>query len=77
MSGHCLDLLAELQTASRGLEGSKALEMADDVEKFVTPSIILLQCLTTTQCYEAHRQQSKGMGVMEFSQEFCFSRANQ
>ena len=78
MSGRCVNLLVVLQTASKDLEGSKALEEADAVEMFVTPSIIsLLQGLTTMQCYETHRQKSKGMGIMEFAQECYFSRANQ
>ena len=38
------------------MEGSKALEVADEVEMFVTPSIISLQGLTTTQCYAQHRR---------------------
>jgi len=36
MSGRCLDLLAALQTASKDMEGSKALEVADEVEMFVS-----------------------------------------
>jgi len=55
MSGRCVELLVALQTASKDMEGSKALEVADEVEMFVTPSIISLQDLTTTQCYESHR----------------------
>ena len=46
MSRRCVNLLAALQTASKDLEGSRALEVADEVEMFVTPSIISLQGLT-------------------------------
>jgi len=77
MSERCVELLVALQTASKDMEGSKALEVADEVEMFVMPSVTSLQGLITTQCYESHRQKSKEMGVVGFSQECSSSRANQ
>jgi len=77
MSGQCFSLLVALQTASKDIEESKALEVADEIKMFVMPSIMLLQDLTTMQCYVSHQQKSIGMGIMEFSQEHYSSRVNQ
>jgi len=49
MSGRCVGLIVSLRDSSQGLEGTKALEIADEVEASVSQPVIVFPNLISIE----------------------------